>query len=172
MMKQPWGAVQINKALCAIISGVGIGMIFWGCNAQIQETRWNIYRNKRYGFEFPYPHTWQVLGNPDNSDGVVLVSPNQKNVEIRAYASKSGLKSLTKSSQPVPNFQTHQGFSGVLAVEAGEKVTVIKLTISQENLEYHWQGQSANQDFKNYYRMFYYMAQEYKISQLSVVSSQ
>jgi len=39
-MKQPWGAVQINKALCAIISGVGIGMIFWGCNAnnpQIQD---------------------------------------------------------------------------------------------------------------------------------------
>ncbi|MBE9247642.1 hypothetical protein IQ226_00140 [Dolichospermum sp. LEGE 00240] len=167
-MKQPWGAVQINKSLCAIACSVGIGMTSWGCNVndpQIQDQRWNIYRNKRYGFEFPYPHTWQVLGNPDNSDGVVLVPPNQKNVEIRAYASKTVLKSLTKSSQPVPNFQTHQGFSGVLAVEAGEKVTVIKLTISQENLEYHWQGQSGVQNFQNYYRLFYHMAQEYKISQ-------
>ncbi|MBD2279694.1 hypothetical protein [Aphanizomenon flos-aquae] len=168
MMKQPWGAIQVKKALCAMISGVGVGMIFWGCNAnnpQFQDTRWNIYGNRRYGFEFPYPHTWQVLGNPDNSDGVVLVSPNQKNVEIRAYASKPVLKSLTKSSQPVPNFRTHQGFAGVLAVDAGEKVTVIKLTISQEKLEYHWQGQSGSKDFPNYYRLFYYIAQEYKISQ-------
>ncbi|MDD1418517.1 hypothetical protein MEO40_05060 [Dolichospermum sp. ST_sed1] len=168
MIKQPWGAVQINKALCAIISGVGIGIISWGCNAnnpQIQDTRWNIYRNKRYGFEFPYPHTWQVLRSPDNSDGVVLVSPNQKNVEIRAYASKPLLKSLTKNPQPVSNFQTHQGFSGVMAVEVGEKVTVMKLTITQEQLEYHWQGKSDRQDFQNYYRLFYYIAQEYKISQ-------
>jgi hypothetical protein len=168
MVKQPWGAVQINKALCAIISGVGIGMISWGCNAnnsQLQETRWNIYRNNRYGFEFPYPNTWQQLGNPDNSDGIALVSPNKKNVEIRAYASKPLLKFATENPQPVPNFRTHQGFSGVLAVEAGEKVTVIKLTISQENLEYHWQGQSGSKDFQNYYRLFYYIAQEYKISQ-------
>jgi hypothetical protein len=168
MVKQPWGAVQINKALCAIISGVGIGMISWGCNAnnsQLQETRWNIYRNNRYGFEFPYPNTWQQLGNPDNSDGIALVSPNKKNVEIRAYASKPVLKFATENPQPVLNFQTHQGVSGVLSVEVGEKVTVIKLTITQAQLEYHWQGKSASQDFQNYYRLFHYIAKEYKISQ-------
>jgi hypothetical protein len=168
MMKQPWGAVQINKALCAMISGVGIGMIVWGCSAnnlQSPDTTWNIYRNKRYGFEFPYPNTWQALENPDNSDGIALVSANKKNVEIRAYASKPLLKYLTKNPQPVSNFQTHQGFSGVMAVEVGEKVTVMKLTITQEQLEYHWQGKSDRQDFQNYYRLFYYIAQEYKISQ-------
>ena len=143
-------------------------MIVWGCNAnnlQVQNTTWNIYRNDRYGFEFPYPHTWQVLGNPDNNDGVALVSPNKKTGEIRAYASKPLLESTTKNPQPVPNFQTHQGFSGVLAVEVGDKVTIMKLTITQKHLEYHWQGQSASQDFQNYYRLFYFMAREYKISQ-------
>ena len=167
-MKQPWGARQINRVLCAITCSVGIGIIFWGCNAnnlQPQNQIWKIYKNPRYGFEFPYPNTWQELGNPDNSDGIALVSPNKKNVEIRAYASKPLLKFATENPQPVPNFRTHQGFSGVLAVEAGEKVTVIKLTISQENLEYHWQGQSGSKDFQNYYRLFYYIAQEYKISQ-------
>jgi hypothetical protein len=162
------GAVQVKKALFAITSSVGIGMIVWGCNAnnlQIEDTTWNVYRNKRYGFEFPYPNTWQVSGNPDNSDGVALVSLNKKNVEIRSYASKPVLKSSTQNSQPVSNFQTNQGVSGILAVETGEKVTVIKLTITQEQLEYHWQGQSNSQDFQNYYRLFYYIAQEYKISQ-------
>jgi hypothetical protein len=39
------------------------------------------------------------------------------------------------------------------------------LTITQAELEYYWQGQSDSQDFQNYYRLFYYIAQEYKISQ-------
>jgi hypothetical protein len=162
------GLIYIQKILYTTILSIGSCLIVWGCSAnnlQFPDTTWNTYRNKRYSFEFPYPNTWQALENPDNSDGIALVSPNKKNVEIRAYASKSGLKSLNESSQPVPNFQTHQGFSGVLAVEAGEKVTVIKLTITQEQLEYHWQGKSDRQDFQNYYRLFYYIAQEYKISQ-------
>jgi hypothetical protein len=41
----------------------------------------------------------------------------------------------------------------------------MKLTITQEQLEYHWQAKSDRQDFQNYYRLFYYIAQEYKISQ-------
>ncbi|MDP5016893.1 MAG: hypothetical protein NWQ43_06245 [Dolichospermum sp.] len=162
------GAVQVKKALCAITSGVGIGMIVWGCNAnnlQVQDPAWKTYRNNRYGFEFPYPHTWQQLGNPDNSDGIALVSPNKKAVEIRSYASKSLLKSSKENPKLAPNFQTHQGFSGVLAVEVAQKVTVIKLTITQEQLEYHWQGQSDSKDFQNYYRLFYHIAKEYKISQ-------
>jgi hypothetical protein len=161
------GAVKVKQALCAITSGVSMTMICWGCNAnnpQFKDTTWNTYRNNRYGFEFPYPSGWKELGNPDNSDGIVLVSLNKKNVEIRSYASKPLLK-LHNNPQPVPNFQTHQGFSGVLSVEAGERVTIMKLTITQEQLEYYWQGQSDSQNFQNYYRLFYYIAQEYKISQ-------
>jgi hypothetical protein len=162
------GIIYIQKILYTTVLSIGSCLIVWGCSAndfQVKDTTWNTYRNKRYGFEFPYPHTWQALDNPDNSDGIALVSPNKKNVEIRAYASKPLLKSLTQNPQPVPNFQTHQGFSGVMSVEIGEKVTVMKLTITQEQLEYHWQGKSDHQDFQNYYRLFYYIAQEYKISQ-------
>ena len=167
MMKQHWGAVQINKALCAMISVVGIGMIFWGCRAndfQVKNVTWKTYKNDRYGFEFPYPHTWQELRNPDNSDGVVLVLPNKKNLEIRSYASKPLLKFSRKTQGKVYNFRTNQGVFSVLTVEVREKVTVIKLTITQEKLEYFWQGQSDSQEFKKYYRLFYYMAQEYKIN--------
>jgi len=162
------GAPYVQKILCTTTLSIGLYLMLWGCidnDFQVKDVRWKTYKNNRYGFEFPYPNTWQQLGNPDNSDGIALVSPNKKNVEIRAYASKPLLKFATENPQPVPNFRTHQGFSGVLAVEAGEKVTVIKLTISQENLEYHWQGQSGSKDFQNYYRLFYYIAQEYKISQ-------
>jgi hypothetical protein len=162
------GVVHIQKALSAITSGIGIGIIVWGCNAnnlQFKDARWKTYRNDRYGFEFPYPHTWQELGTPDNSDGITLISPNKKTVEIRSYASKPLLNSRTQTPKPVPNFQTNQGVSGILVVEAGEKVTVMKLTITQEQLAYHWQGQSDSQEFQNYYRLFYYIAQEYKISQ-------
>ena len=171
MIKQPWGAVQINKALCAMISVVGIGMIFWGCRAndfQVKNVTWKTYKNDRYGFEFPYPHTWQELRNPDNSDGVVLVLPNKKNLEIRSYASKPVLKFSPKTQEHQEqgyNFRTNQGVFSVLTVEVREKVTIIKLTITQAELEYYWQGQSNSQDFQNYYRLFYYIAQEYKISQ-------
>ncbi|MTJ06994.1 MULTISPECIES: hypothetical protein [unclassified Anabaena] len=159
------GAIHVQKTLYAITSGVGIGMMMWGCNTNLQlnETTWKIYRNDRYGFEFPYPNTWKELGTPDNSDGIALVSPNKKTVEIRSWASKPLLKS--QKSKPEPNFQTNQGVSGVLVVEVSEKVTIMKLTITQEQLEYHWQGQSGSQEFANYYRLFYYVAQEYKISQ-------
>lgn len=167
-MKQPWDAIQINRVLCAITCTVGIGMIFWGCNAnnlQPQNQIWKIYKNPRYGFEFPHPNTWQELGNPDNSDGIALAPANQKTVEIRAHVSKPLFTSPKPNPQPVYNFRTNQGFSGVMSIEVGDQVTVIKLTITQAELEYHWQGKSSSQEFANYYRLFYYIAQEYKISQ-------
>jgi hypothetical protein len=141
--------------------------MLWGCidnDFQVKDVRWKTYKNNRYGFEFPYPNTWQELKNPDNSDGVVLVLPNKKNLEIRSYASKPLLKFSRKTQGKVYNFRTNQGVFSVLTVEVREKVTVIKLTITQEKLEYFWQGQSDSQEFKKYYRLFYYMAQEYKIN--------
>lgn len=141
--------------------------MLWGCidnDFQVKDVTWKTYKNNRYGFEFPYPNTWQELKNPDNSDGVVLVLPNKKNLEIRSYASKPLLKFSRKTQGKVYNFRTNQGVFSVLTVEVREKVTVIKLTITQEKLEYFWQGQSDSQEFKKYYRLFYYMAQEYKIN--------
>jgi hypothetical protein len=141
--------------------------MLWGCidnDFQVKDVTWKTYKNNRYGFEFPYPNTWQELKNPDNSDGVVLVLPNKKNLEIRSYASKPLLKFSRKTQGKVYNFRTNQGVFSVLTAEVREKVTVIKLTITQEKLEYFWQGQSDSQEFKKYYRLFYHMAQEYKIN--------
>ncbi|MFN6217627.1 MAG: hypothetical protein ACK4V9_14360 [Aphanizomenon sp.] len=161
------GAPYVQKILCTTTLSIGLYLMLWGCidnDFQVKDVRWKTYKNNRYGFEFPYPNTWQELKNPDNSDGVVLVLPNKKNLEIRSYASKPLLKFSRKTQGKVYNFRTNQGVFGVLTVEVREKVTVIKLTITQEKLEYFWQGQSDSQEFKKYYRLFYYMAQEYKIN--------
>ncbi|MDB9535529.1 hypothetical protein PN451_06665 [Dolichospermum planctonicum CS-1226] len=164
-------ATYVQKILYAATLSLSSCLMVWGCNAndfQVKDVIWNTYKNDRYGFEFPYPHTWQELRNPDNSDGVVLVLPDKKNLEIRSYASKPVLKFSPKNQEhqeQVYNFQTNQGVFSVLTVEVREKVTVIKLTITQAELEYSWQGQSDSQDFQNYYRLFYYIAREYKISQ-------
>ena len=161
------GAPYVQKILCTTTLSIGLYLMLWGCidnDFQVKDVRWKTYKNNRHGFEFPYPNTWQELKNPDNSDGVVLVLPNKKNLEIRSYASKPLLKFSRKTQGKVYNFRTNQGVFGVLTVEVREKVTVIKLTITQEKLEYFWQGQSDSQEFKKYYRLFYYMAQEYKIN--------
>ena len=161
------GAPYVQKILCTTTLSIGLYLMLWGCidnDFQVKDVRWKTYKNNRYGFEFPYPNTWQELKNPDNSDGVVLVLPNKKKLEIRSYASKPLLKFSRKTQGKVYNFRTNQAVFGVLTVEVREKVTVIKLTITQEKLEYFWQGQSDSQEFKKYYRLFYYMAQEYKIN--------
>jgi hypothetical protein len=161
------GAPYVQKILCTTTLSIGLYLMLWGCidnDFQVKDVRWKTYKNNRYGFEFPYPNTWQELKNPDNSDGVVLVLPNKKNLEIRSYASKPLLKFSRKTQGKVYNFRTNQGVFSVLTAEVREKVTVIKLTITQEKLEYFWQGQSDSQEFKKYYRLFYHMAQEYKIN--------
>jgi hypothetical protein len=161
------GAPYVQKILCTTTLSIGLYLMLWGCidnDFQVKDVTWKTYKNNRYGFEFPYPNTWQELKNPDNSDGVVLVLPNKKNLEIRSYASKPLLKFSRKTQGKVYNFRTNQGVFSVLTVEVREKVTVIKLTITQEKLEYFWQGQSDSQEFKKYYRLFYHMAQEYKIN--------
>jgi hypothetical protein len=129
------GAPYVQKILCTTTLSIGLYLMLWGCidnDFQVKDVTWKTYKNNRYGFEFPYPNTWQELKNPDNSDGVVLVLPNKKNLEIRSYASKPLLKFSRKTQGKVYNFRTNQGVFGVLTVEVREKVTVIKLTITQE----------------------------------------
>jgi hypothetical protein len=63
-----------------------------------------------------------------------------------------------------PNFQTTQGVSGVLVVEVDRGVGSMTLTLTQEQVKYCWQGKSKSQEFQDYYRLFYYIAQQYRIS--------
>ncbi|OYD92930.1 hypothetical protein CDG76_19685, partial [Nostoc sp. 'Peltigera membranacea cyanobiont' 210A] len=57
-----------------------------------------------------------------------------------------------------------QGVAGVLLVEVERGVSSMTLTLTQSQVKYHLQGRSKSQEFQNYYRLFYYIAQQYRIS--------
>ncbi|MBU7585077.1 MAG: hypothetical protein KAF91_19640 [Nostoc sp. TH1S01] len=145
-----------------IKSAIAFLLLLSGCSQpfRVSDTQWQTYSNSRYGFEFPYPSNWTVLAVPENDDGIVLVSPRSQNVEMRAWA--SNLSPDTKNVIQ-PNFQTTQGVSGVLLVEVGQQEGAMKLTLTQGKVTYYWQGKSPSQEFSNYYPLFYYIAQQYRI---------
>ncbi|WP_413199925.1 hypothetical protein [Nostoc piscinale] len=146
----------------AVANAIALSLLLSGCSQpfRVADTQWQTYKNSRYDFEFPYPRNWTVLATPDNDDGVVLVSPRSQNVEIRGWA--SNLSQEPKNAIP-PNFQTTQGVSGVLLVEVGQQEGSMKLTLTQGKVTYYWQGKSPSQEFSNYYPLFYYIAQQYRI---------
>ncbi|MEH1839409.1 MAG: hypothetical protein V7L20_11700 [Nostoc sp.] len=156
----------------ASVSGViALLIILWGCTANnfnAGASAWKTYSNSRYGFEFPYPSNWTSLAAPENDDGIAFTSPQDKTVEIRGWASQQLLNSITTNKELVkkikPNFQTAQGVSGVLVVEVDRLVSSMTLTLTQSQVKYYWEGRSKSQDFQDYYRLFHYIAQQYRIS--------
>ncbi|MEA5504241.1 hypothetical protein VB735_14170 [Halotia wernerae UHCC 0503] len=151
-------------------TGVAIALliILWGCSAPSlngSDLTWKTYHNERYGFEFPYPSNWTALSAPINDDGIALISPQNNTVEIRAWAVNRLPNLLTKDQNINSNFQTAQGVSGEMLVEVGQQVSLMKLTLTQGQVKYYWQGRSQNQEFPDYYRLFYYIAQQYRIPQ-------
>ncbi|MEH2243254.1 hypothetical protein [Nostoc sp.] len=156
----------------ASVSGIiALLIILWGCTANDFNARaitWKTYSNSRYGFEFPYPSNWTSLAAPANDDGIAFISPQNKTVEIRGWASQQLPNSIVTDQESVkkinPNFQTAQGVSGVLVVEVDQQVGSMTLTLIQNQVKYYWQGRSNSQEFQDYYRLFYYIAQQYRIS--------
>jgi len=143
--------------------------ILWGCgvSSQGKATEWKTYTNSRYAYEFFYPSNWKSLEAPVNDDGIAFVSPQNNNIEIRGWASNqlpetiietTGIKTTTN-----PNFKTAQGISGVLTIEADGQETRMKLTLAKDKIGYYWQGRCPSGEIDNYYRFFYYIAQQYKI---------
>lgn len=151
----------------ASVSGVtALLIILWGCTANnfnAGAITWKTYSNSRYGFEFPYPSNWTSLAAPENDDGIAFISPQNNTVEIRGWASQQLPNSIVTEQEPVkklkPNFQTAQGISGVLLVEVNQQIGSMTLTLTQGQVKYYWQGRSKSQDFQDYYRLFYYIAQ-------------
>lgn len=166
------GLVQIIYTIAQGIGGaLVLLMILSGCSAlgfNSFNVTWNTYSNSRYGFEFPYPSNWTVLNTPENNDGIAFVSPENDSVQIRGWAVNELPKSLTAERHNEkavnPNFQTVQGISGVMFVEVGQQVSSMTLTLTQAQVQYCWQGRSQSKDFPDYYRLFYYIAQQYRIS--------
>jgi hypothetical protein len=147
-----------------VSAAIALLLILYGCftpSLDVTDMTWNIYKNSRYGFEFSYPSNWKTLVTPTNADGIVFVSPKNNTVEIRAWASNQILESITPEK---PNFQTTQGLTGILAVEVGNSVSSMTLTLTQNQVKYNWQGRTPSQEFQNYYPLFYYIAQQYRIS--------
>ncbi|MBD2165297.1 hypothetical protein H6G04_12915 [Calothrix membranacea FACHB-236] len=149
---------------------IALLMMLWGCTApgfNASNLTWKTYINTRYNFEFPYPSNWNALPPPENNDGIVFVSPQDESVKIRSWAGNKLPESFNPDQNAKitvnPNFQNAQGISGVLVVEVGQKESSMTLTITQGQIKYYWRGQSQSQDFTDYYNMFYYIAQQYKV---------
>ncbi|WP_413174147.1 hypothetical protein [Anabaena azotica] len=150
------------------IGTIGTAMILSGCtitNIYASEVTWKTYSNTRYSFEFPYPSNWNSSGTSDNNDGIAFVAPNNRNVEMRAWASRHLEVNIQEqySREQTQNFQTAEGVFGVMSVDVGQQTTSMTLTITQGQVKYYWRGQSNSKEFKEYYRLFYYIAQQYKI---------
>ncbi len=146
--------------LLIILSGCSVNDFNAGAIA------WKTYNNSRYGFEFPYPSNWTSLAAPENDDGIAFISPQDNSVEIRGWASQQLPNSIVteESAKKIKsNFQTAQGVSGVLVVEVDQQVGSMTLTLTQNQVKYYWQGRSKSQEFQDYYRFFYYIAQQYRI---------
>ncbi|AFZ59346.1 hypothetical protein [Anabaena sp. PCC 7938] len=160
---------NLRRIIVTLVSGVGTAMIFSGCGNSFLTSKitWETYHNPRYGFEFPYPSNWNSSTPPDNNDGVTFISPQNQNTEIRAWASKELPESIIQDQETIKqidhNFETDQGVSGVMVVEVGQQMSSMKLTITQGQVTYYWQGQSNSKEFRDHYRLFYYIAQQYKI---------
>ena len=50
-----------------------------------------------------------------------------------------------------------------MLIEVGQEVSSMTLTLTQGQVKYYWQGRSQSQEFQDYYRLFYYIAQQYRI---------
>ena len=183
-----------TRALRKLLVGImPLAVMVLSCQSSNLGSRgsWNTYRNQRYNFEFPYPSNWVSVPMPDNGDGGAFRDPQNPSVEIRGWAANklsatvassaarglykrehrfknkaSSLNDTAKDSQKSQqqNFTTEQGLEGKLEVELGSDISLMRLTLSQGKVQYHWQGQSDSKQFVNYYRFFYYVASKYRIS--------
>jgi len=158
-------------AIAFSVSGViSLLIMLSGCTAtgfNAGAITWKTYKNYRYGFEFPYPSNWTSSPAPENDDGIAFVSPHNKSVVIRGWASHQISESTVTDQETTrkinSNFRTTQGIFGVLVVEVDQQVSSMTLTLTQNQVKYYWQGRSESQEFQDYYRLFYYTAQQYRI---------
>ncbi|MBN3950313.1 MAG: hypothetical protein HWQ38_29105 [Nostoc sp. NMS7] len=162
---------RIYRFAASVSGAIALFIILWGCTANdfnAGAIAWKTYSNSRYGFEFLYPSNWTSLAAPANDDGIAFISLQDNSVQIQGWASQQLPNSIVTDQESMkkikPNFQTTQGVSGVLVVEVDQRVGSMTLTLTQSQVKYYWQGRSKSQEFPDYYRLFYYIAQQYRIS--------
>ncbi len=166
-----WGKERLTTIAAHVSKIVILLLALSGCagtNFNLSSVTWKTYTNSRYGFEFPYPSNWTTLPPPENEDGVVFVAPHNQSVEIRGWAGNR-LSDLASRGKKVKqsvnsNFKTSQGMEGTLVVEVNPQVGAMTLTLTKGQVKYYWQGRCKSEDFDEYYRSFYYIAQQYRIT--------
>lgn len=156
------------------LTGMVLALLFWGCGPSGLPSRLELYRNSRYGFEFPYPADWVADSEPANRDGQAFHDPKNPDIQIRGWAGNilfnsqpDGISTDGVSTAALPlqkkNFTTQQGISGNLSVEVGSEITSVTLTLAQEQVRYNWQGQAPSQQFADRYPFFYSLAGQYRV---------
>ncbi|OCR02774.1 hypothetical protein BCD67_18095 [Oscillatoriales cyanobacterium USR001] len=161
------------------VSGVVLVATLLGCSSSaVQSGSWEIYRNARYGFEFPYPDNWVAGEAPVNGDGQVFSDRQNPALEMRGWAGYNLVGDVGKEGKniknnknnidsPKPlqeNFTTEQGVVGELKVELGDRVSSMTLTLVRGDVRYNFQGKAPSKQFADYYKFFYYVASQYRIS--------
>jgi hypothetical protein len=61
------------------------------------------------------------------------------------------------------NFITAQGRTGYLNVKVGLDTSAMTLMLKQGRVQYNWRGQCSSQQFDDYYRLFTYIARNYRL---------
>lgn len=154
-------------------TAIVMAVVLSGCGSSLEkkQSRFEIYRNSRYNFEFPYPAEWIAENEPANRDGQAFSEAKNPDIQIRGWASYLGpTDEQSKEKNPdetallKKNFTTQQGQTGNLTVEIGTEISSITLTLRQAEIQYNWRGQTPNQKFSEYYPLFYSLAGQYKIN--------
>ncbi|MCT7951720.1 hypothetical protein NG798_18105 [Ancylothrix sp. C2] len=155
------------------VTAIVIAVVLSACGPSSPKkmSRFEIYRNKRYNFEFPYPAEWIADTEPANRDGQAFSEPKNPDIQIRGWASnrqqedKQAKQYPAKETEPLKqNFSTQQGTAGNLKVEIGTEISSITLTLKTADIQYNWRAQTPNQRFSEYYPLFYRLAGQYKIN--------
>lgn len=167
---RPWDPSELLGRGFQRLGVLGLCLAMAACSTPgyPEQADWDQYQNERYDFTFPYPDTWIPGPMQDNLDGRAFRDPHQEVVSIRGWASQvslpeAGEEASSSRYQISPNFTTDQGLEGQLQVDIGQTVSTIRLTLTQEGVIYSWEGRSPSDDFDDYFKFFYYVAQQYHI---------
>lgn len=160
--------IKRRQKLCLWGGTIVLMGLLWSCQPSVgpPSVVWQIYRNPRYQFEFPYPRHWQVSVKPDNRDGQAFQDPQDPSVKIMGSAGDRLPEiwpDAVKKTEKLENFTTRQGITGKLQVDIEANTSRMKLTLISGRIRYSWQGESNSQRFASYYPLFYYSASEFRI---------
>jgi len=146
------------------LSAIALVITLTGCTAGWvrSDATWETYNNDRFGFAFLYPSDWIAAPPPTNLDGRAFVHPQQPEIQMRGWA---GYRVEEEDTVADTNFTTQQGLEGMLTVAIGDRVSTMTLELVRDDIIYTWQAQAPTAEFSDYYRLFDYIARQYRVVQ-------